>query len=142
MTRSLLDGPPDHAADLTAEAFMRTEVLLVEATASVTEVWQAMEATGVEHAVVLVDGTCLGIVGLSELRVAWSLELAPGRRTVLPLVVPTPCVAVDTGLPQLCQVLLRSRFGAVMVLDEKGDLQGLVTAQDVLQRLADDEPQT
>jgi len=125
-------------AELTASTVMQREVLLVEAAASVPEVWQAMHDAGVEYAVVLVDGTCIGIVGRAELLMAWSLELAPvAQRSVLPLVVPAPCVAPDTGLAQLCQVLVRSRFGAVMVLDDDGELLGLVTSQDVLARLAD-----
>ena len=133
----MINAPP--VPDLTAADVMRREVLLVDATASVCEVWQAMTAAGVEHAVVLVDGACVGILGLSELWVAWSLELAPlAQRSVLPLVLPTPCVATDTQLPQLCQVLLRSRFGAAMVLDDDGELLGLVTSDDVLARLATD----
>lgn len=132
-TPSLLDA----IAPLTARDVMRRDVLLVEGGTSIADTWQAMHEAGVEHALVLVDGTFLGIIGLSELWVAWSLELVPAaQRSVLPLAVPGPSVATDTTLPQLCQVLLRSRFGAATVLDDDGQLQGLVTTRDLLDRLA------
>jgi CBS-domain-containing membrane protein len=131
----LLSEPPVEA--LTAESVMHREVLTVTAATSVGEVWDAMRTSHVEHAVVVDQGLCLGIVALSELWVAWTLELAPVRaRPVRPLVTPAPAVARDTTLPRLCQVLLHSRYGAAMVLDDVGDLQGLVTMDDVLDRLA------
>lgn len=135
----LLQHPPKHAVDLTAAEVMRREVLLADSRTSVTEVVQAMREAGVQHAVVLLDGACVGVVEQDELWVAWSLEPGPGtRRSVLPLVVPAPSVSLDTAMPQLCQVLLSSRFGAVMVLDDDGSLQGLVTTEEVLRRLADE----
>jgi CBS domain-containing protein len=131
----LLSGTP--VETLTAQSLMRREVLTVSATASVSEVWDLMRTRHVEHAVVVREGRCLGIVALTEMWVAWSFELAPvTARAVLPLVTPAPVVSADTGLPQLCQVLLRSRYGAAMVLDDDGGLQGLVTMDDVLDRLA------
>lgn len=133
----LMTETPRGGTALTAGDVMRREVLTVDAGTSVRDVWQAMQSCHVQHAVVLLQGTCVGVVALTEMWVAWSLELAPvANRSVLPLVTPTPCVAADTGLPQLCQVLLRSRYGAAMVLDEDGELLGLVTADDVLDHLA------
>lgn len=118
---------------------MRDDVLVVDASASITDVWQAMQAAGLDHAVVHIGGTCAGIVELTEMWMAWSLELAPAaRRSVLPLVVPSPCVAPDTGLAELCRVLLSSRFGAVLVLDDAGVMKGVVTTSDLLARLAEE----
>ena len=132
----LLTKPRDVAA-LSAGEVMRRQVLTVDAGMSVRDVWEAMQAHHVEHAVVFVEGTCVGIVALTEMWVAWTFELAPvATRSVLPLVTPAPCVSVETELPQLCQILLRSRYGAVMVLDDDGELLGLVTADDVLDRMA------
>lgn len=141
MTDVLHDRPPTVAPrPVRAESVMRREVLMVEACTPVSEVWQAMRAAGTEHAVVIEQGISLGVVALSQLVVAWSLELAPvPPRTVLALVFPTPCVTVDTDIALLCHVLLRSRTGAAMVLDERGDLLGLVTANDVLALLAQEE---
>jgi len=122
---------------LTAQTLMHREVLVVDAATSVRDVWDAMRGHRVEHAVVVDRGLCLGIVALTEIWVAWSFELAPvASRTVLPLVTPAPSVSADTELPQLCKTLLRSRYGAAMVLDDDGGLQGLVTMDDVLDRLA------
>ena len=132
-----LIGP---VVELRAEDVMEREVLVVDAHRAVTEVLTAMQQHGREHAVVTLHGTCVGVVALSEMAVAWGLELAPvARRSVLPLVTPTPCVSADTGLSQLCRLLLRTRFGAVMVLDAAGRLEGLVTVADVLTRLAHDD---
>lgn len=125
------------AAAVKAETVMRRQVLTVDAQTSVADVWEAMRTAQVEHAVVREQGTCLGIVALSQMWVAWSLELGPvSARSVLPLVTPAPCVSGDTALPQLCQILLRSRFGAALVLDDDGGMLGLVTADDVLSGLA------
>jgi predicted transcriptional regulator len=141
MTELLDERPPTTAASpVRAESVMRREVLLVDARTSVAEVWEAMRTTGAEHAVVLERGISLGVVALPEMWVAWSLELAPvAPRSVLALVTPTPCVSGDTDIAELCRVLLRSRNGAAMVLDDRGDLIGLVTANDVLALLAQEE---
>lgn len=130
--RNLFDPEP-----VRAEEVMRREVLTVDARTPVTDVWGVMRAHGAEHAVVLERGACLGVVALSQLWVAWSLELAPlAPRTVLALVTPTPCVTSDTELPELCRVLLESRNGAALVRDETGELLGLVTTGDILALLA------
>lgn len=141
MTKLLQDGPPVAAGTRHRTAsVMRRDLLVVDARTPVTEVWEAMRTTGAEHAVVIEQGISLGIVALSQMVVAWGLELAPvAPRSVLALVTPTPCVSGDTGIAQLCNVLLRSRNGAAMVLDDRGDLIGLVTANDVLALLAKEE---
>ena len=132
----LLDHSPD---DTTRDAasLVHRQVLTVDARASLDQVWAAMREAHVEHAVVLRDGSYVGVVGLSEIWVAWTLELAPvAARSVLALVTAAPWVPADTPLPQLCQVLLGSGKGAVIVLGDDGDLIGLVTANDVLATLA------
>lgn len=137
MTKLLDDHPPTVTASVRTDAVMRRELLVVDARTPVTEVWEAMRATGSEHAVVVEQGVTLGVVTTLEIWAAWSLELAPVvRRSVLALVNPTPCVSGSTDIPHLCRVLLHSRNGAAMVLDDRGDLIGLVTANDVLALLA------
>lgn len=135
----LLDHSPNDTSRsaLLAASVMRRPVLTVDAKAPLEQVWEAMREAHVEHAVVLHDGRYVGIVGLSEIWVAWTLELAPvAARSVLALVTAAPWVPEDTPLPRLCQVLLGSGKGAVIVLGGDGDLIGLVTANDVLAALA------
>jgi predicted transcriptional regulator len=138
MTR-LLDERPSTTQPrrLCAHSVMRREVLTVDARTPVAEVWEAMRTNGVEHAVVFEQGMSLGVVALSDIWVAWSLGLSPvAPRSVVALVTPTPCVSGDTDISQLCHVLLQSRNGGVLVLDQRGDVVGLVTPRDVLSVLA------
>lgn len=141
MTRLLEDRLPTAARpSLSAHSVMRRQVLTVDARTPVGDVWEAMRTQGVEHAVVFEEGNSLGVVALSDIWVAWSLGLSPvAPRSVLALVTPSPCVSSDTGMAQLCHVLLQSRNGGVLVLDEHGDVIGLVTPQDVLTVLAQEE---
>ena len=137
--KELLDESPN-GTTRDAASMMRRQVLTVDAGAPLEQAWQAMREARVEHAVVLHHGSCIGVVGLPDIWVAWSLELAPvSSRSVLALVAAAPWVPEDTPLPQLCQVLLGSDKGAVMVLSTDGDLLGLVTANDVLAVLASED---
>jgi predicted transcriptional regulator len=122
--------------DLTAYDLMHRDVLVVDATTVVLDVWSAMLSRGVEHAVVAHDGSCLGVVAMRAMQVAWGLELSPvAARPVRPLVTATPAVGLEAGLPAVCRALLSAHDGAVMVLADDATLLGLVTVADVLGRL-------
>ena len=122
---------------LTASAVMTSPVLTVGAADLVTSVWNLMQRTHVGHVVVVAGDRCLGIVDVRDLWAAWAFDLErPARRSVVHLVTATPCVSCDTPLPLLCRALVGSRQGAVLVLDDAGELRGIVTSSDVVRALA------
>jgi CBS domain-containing protein len=120
---------------------MAVPVVTVGADAAVAEVWRLMQSAHLGHVAVVDDANqCLGILDVHDLWVSWAFDLEAGHpRTVLHLVTATPAVTPDTPLSQLCVALLGSRCGAVVVLNDKGALRGVVTATDVLRAVAEHE---
>jgi CBS domain-containing protein len=85
-------------------------------------------------AVVVSDGRIpLGIVDRRDIWATWASDLRAGAvGTARSVVSPTPCVSPETPLPQVCTALLSAHHECVMVLDEDGQLRGIVTAADAL----------
>ncbi|MCW2623183.1 MAG: hypothetical protein JWL64_2785 [Frankiales bacterium] len=134
-----LDRPGDQRAPLTAGDVMTRSFSTVEAGSSLLAAWRSMGQTHLRLLVVVEDHTCLGVVELHDLWVAWATALQPVREASLHRwVSPAPCVAADAQLAAVCKALTASRHEAVLVTGEHGDLIGLITAGDVLRRLADD----
>lgn len=121
---------------LTAGALMQTDPLVVDWSAEVLDVWRQMRHTGQRLAVVAAGGIGLGIIAETDLWLAWGMELAPpARRSVRSVVVPAPCVSSTTETPPLSRVLLASRYGAALVVDDDGRVLGLVTTEDLVEAL-------
>lgn len=124
-------------AELSASSVMTSPVVTVDGSDLVPSVWTLMQREQVDHVVVVERDRCLGIIDVHDLWSAWAFDLhRPARRRVLQLVTATPCVSLDTPLPQLCQALLGSRDGAVLVLTDRGELRGIATSADVLRAIA------
>lgn len=98
----------------------------VDSEMSVEAVWDVMRGRRTEHAAVLGPEGWLGVVDGSELKAA--LAIGKGPRPVRHLVTATPCVSADVRTVDLSRVVQSSRNQAVMIMNDDGQLQGVVAA--------------
>lgn len=136
MKAALLEHVPPEVGEPAASALMQPDVLVFDAAATVAQVWETMRRTQRTHAVVMYDGTYLGVVDVNKMCLARFLELPPVSRWVLPLVVSTPTVLPSAGLREVCMALLSAPLDVVVVLDDEGGLHGLVSPRDIVSLIA------
>ena len=133
--RPNVDLAADGLAAPTAATIMTTPVICVDAAMPLNAVWQVMRRHGVLRVVVLDGGAPLGIVDQLDVLAAWGAAQSEPR-AVLTAVTATPCLSPDSTLPAVCRAVLQAHHEAVMVLDDHGDLRGVVSLEDVLRTLS------
>jgi CBS domain-containing protein len=127
-------------APVTAAAVMRPPALVVEASAPPLTVWTLLQRSHGDLAVVTDGGRYLGLVHVHDLWVSWACDLTGSGTSLHRLVALTPAVDRRTPLDAVCRSLLASRHGAVLVVDERGALEGVITSADVVRLVSAGSP--
>ena len=128
-------APAGPRADLSASDVVPGPPPTARPDEGVRTVWTRMRDQQLTVVAVVDQERCVGVLEVHVLWAAWALELAADR-TVEALVSPTVCLRGDTTLPELCRAVSSSWHQAVLVVDDDGRLQGVVTAADVVGALA------
>ena len=123
---------------LTAADAMSTPVVTVADTGTVWQAWQLVYSHGIRHVVVLHGDHCVGVVSDRELIDQWQrgpheVQTMPVRRLLHDR---TSCVLPDAALKDVARLMNQQRIDAVPVLDQSGELLGLITAGDILHAVA------
>lgn len=131
----------DHPlAQATAREVMTTQVVTVPGTATVAEAMSTLRAHGVRHLPVTDQDRFVGMV--DDRLVAFALltgtdvDGALGRPVAGLMMRYVPQVGPDTPMPRVANLLRHSRCDAVVVVDERDRLLGLITMVDVVSAVA------
>lgn len=121
-----------HAADV-----MTRDIVTLGPDATVEQALAVMLDLGVRHLPIVVDGRFTGLVDDRLLALAHVADGAPDGRSVMALMTHyVPQVAVDADLPRVARLVGDSGCDAVVVMDEAGELVGIVTATDLVRAIA------
>ena len=129
----------DGAAPLTAAHVMSAPVVAVSVEDDLWTAWTALYQGGFRHLVVLDGARCVGVVDDRRIVQEWPLGLFRSNRLTVGDVIRrrVRCVLADTTVPQVARIMLREQTDAVPVVNQRGEIVGLVTASDLLSVLAD-----
>ena len=127
-----------HTTEATAKLVMTPEVLGIVPTAPLEVALRMMAEAGVRHLPVVDRGWCIGL--LHESDVLWRLWSTAA--TVPPLVRavarrPVVAVGVSADVREMARSMVDAETDAAVVTDN-GQIVGIVTATDLLRRLAAD----
>lgn len=126
------------------EKIMTSPVFTISAGSSITEAWQLLDEHQVRHLAVINDeGRLYGVISEYDLlrRSALVNVNGPTRAQLsidgaysTQLIVATP----DTEVRQVALTFIERRIGCMPVLDDEGDLVGIVTRTDLLHLITND----
>jgi CBS domain-containing membrane protein len=129
--------PLDRLGDLRARDVMTSDVVTLSPQATVEQALTLMRECRVRHLPVLLDGRFVGLVDDRLVALAHLADGAPVNRAVEALMTHyVPEVSPDADLPRLARLVGDSGCDAVVVVDEAGELLGIVTATDLVGVLA------
>jgi len=130
--------PPD-LADRPATAAMSRPVIVVSATATLTEALGLLTAARVRHLVLVGDDLrCQGVIVDRALASEWARDPAGfGDRTVGEIVDRVaPTVPVNASVADAAKAMQRYQLDAVVVVEARGMALGIITATDLIALLA------
>jgi putative hemolysin len=81
-----------------------------------------------------------GVLGIASVKDAWAREAAGQSADLLGLLRRPPLVPEGAPATAALEAFKRTRMPVALVLDERGDLEGLITLTDVLEALVGDVP--
>ncbi len=132
-----------HIQETLVREIMKSPVITIDQEASLAEAQALMEEHNVRRLpVVNADGRLVGIISQGDLREANALratvnpyapEATEDWLTVAEVMTPDPItISPDTPIWQAAELLIQHKIGGIPVLDEDGDLCGIVTTSDIL----------
>ncbi|WP_114417257.1 CBS domain-containing protein [Marinospirillum perlucidum] len=136
-----------HELHLPASRVMRSPVITLEASASINQAWEVLAENQIHHLVLVDDqGQLEGIVNDRDLLAeaagvgSWSQEEEEIDLTSIQvrqlIKVPLITALENTDVRDIARLMLKHRVRAVPVLDQEGELLGLVTRSDLMLGLA------
>ncbi|MCW2606364.1 MAG: hypothetical protein JWO60_1057 [Frankiales bacterium] len=130
-------GSPPCPCGLRARDVMTRDIVTLGAHATVEQALAVMRDLGVRHLPVVLEGRFAGLVDDRLVALAHLADGVPDRRLVVALMTHyVPHVTEDAELPRVARLVGDSGCDAVVVLDDVGDLLGIVTASDLVAALA------
>ena len=124
--------------EMTAADVMSSPVISLAETSPILEAANLMLRQQIRH-IVVVNGThCIGVLTDRDLLETWYRGPAAMRTTIVRGLVAnrTSCVLPDAALRQVARVMNENQVDAVPVVEEGGELLGLITAGDVVHAVA------
>lgn len=123
--------------DLRARDIMTHDVMTLGPDATVQQALAVMRDRGVRHLPVVLDGRFAGLVDDRLVALAHLADGAPDDTSVVALMTHyVPQVRLDDDLPRVARLVGASGCDAVVVMDDAGQLAGIVTATDLVRALA------
>jgi acetoin utilization protein AcuB len=116
---------------------MTPHVVTLGPDATVQQALAVMRDNGVRHLPVVVNDTFAGLVDDRLVALAHLADGAPDDTSVLGLMTHcVPQVSPDDDLPRVARLVVTSGCDAVVVMDDAGQLAGIITATDLVGALA------
>ena len=137
MTLAIERDAQQQSVTRTAADVMSAPVVTVSVRDSLWTAWGLIYRSGYRHLVV-VDGTrCAGVLDDRRMLAEWPIgPLGPHRRTVGDVITRrTHCVLPATPVAVVSTIMLDDRIDAVPVVNQRGEVVGLVTATDLIREL-------
>jgi CBS domain containing-hemolysin-like protein len=134
--RSMVEGVFDLSTTVAREVMVpRADVVAVSADASLERVREIC-ATNRLSRLPVYEGTIESVLGVVDLR---DVERAVGTDAALrELLLPTLRVPVDREIDELFDEMRAGRVEMVAVYDEFGEFEGVITVEDILERIVGD----
>lgn len=125
--------------------YMSTKLITANPDMSVKDAFLAMRNQRVRHMPVLEDGELVGFVSDRDLRRPQWVDATDDWTSYYKITDDTTVRDVMTTNPEVVhtydrirkavRILLEQRYGALPVLDKKGELRGIISAHDLLRAL-------
>ena len=139
-------GPALHAFQI-----MTSPVITLRPDTSITDAWKVFRERRFRHVpVVTIDMKIYGIISDRDLlryaatsgKVPPYSETAPESTTPISDMIKTRVIAStrDTEIREIAKILFEQRVGAMPVLNELGQLDGIITRSDILRTLVNHAP--
>jgi CBS domain-containing protein len=120
-------------SELTAAEVMTVDAITVAEHESLAAAWEILARAGCQFLPVLRGRRVVGVIDDHAVIVARSTRWLDGRlRLVGDVAGPSRVVAADTLLPQLLEQLSDHGGSALVVVDDRGAVLGLVTAERIV----------
>lgn len=118
---------------LTAGDVMSAPVMTITPTASLWEAWRLMMGSGLRHLVVAYEDDVMGVIDDRAVFAQWPMGPLALRRTHVGDVMRprTSCVLAGVDARIVAEVMIADATDAVPVVDEFGQVIGIVTASDL-----------
>lgn len=129
-----------------ANDIMSQPVISVTETQTTLQVAQAFKQYGVHHMPVLnIEGALVGLISDRDLLGAQAANSKTSREPASLAIkgIMTHRVLTaqpHTGIPQLAEVMVKHRIGALPIVDTQGQLQGMVSRLDILRAIMTEAP--
>jgi CBS domain-containing protein len=135
-TRSTVQPPRSH--ELRARDVMSTPVLVVGLDDTMWHAWSCLLEAGHRHLVVCDGQSCVGVVDDRTLFAHWPTGPFGARSTPIRDLVRsrTACVLPGATLARVARIMVNERIDAVPVIDESGEILGIVTGSDIAAAVA------
>ena len=123
----------------TVETVMTKDVLTADLSVSVRDCAKGMAKKGVGCTVITHDGTAVGIVTERDLVSKVLAESVDALKVPVSDIMSTPIITIvpDSPLAKAAELMARYRVRRLVVVDGRGALVGLVTANDLARTLAE-----
>lgn len=129
-------------------AIMTADPAAVHPTQRLSVVRQAMLASGGHHVPVVEDGRFIGLIAPADLlrvlpanayskdaeAIDRALDHVPIREAMQEDVV---TIGIDASVRDACELLARGGFHCLPVIDQKGEIAGILTTSDIIRALVD-----
>lgn len=123
----------------TVDGIMERRVLTVDLNSNTRDCAKSMAKRGVSSAVIVQEGTALGIVTERDLVSKVLSEGLDASKVLVRDIMSTPLVTVPPGatMTKAAEVMAEYRIRRLVVIDADGDLAGIVTAGDIAREIAE-----
>lgn len=123
----------------TVGGIMERRVLTVDLNSNTRDCAKSMAKRGVSSAVIVQEGTALGIVTERDLVSKVLSEGLDASKVLVRDIMSTPLVTVPPGatMTKAAEVMAEYRIRRLVVIDADGDLVGIVTAGDIAKEIAE-----
>lgn len=127
---------------------MTSPVIAMQPDASLRDVWNEMQTRGIQHIPVVENGILVGIVSLQALLRQVILNdqnlivRSSGAKLADIATEEVLTTTPNTDIRQVAFMMTQYRIGSLPVLDEQGEMVGIVTRSDLIKRLAKTPPLT
>ena len=127
--------------------WMTREVITVSPNTSLTEAHKLMMEKGIRRLLVVHDGHLVGIVTLGDARGAepahasslniWETDHVLAKLKVLEFMTQRPLTILEHAtIGEAAGIMLKKKFSGLPVVDEEGQLVGIITESDIFRLVA------
>lgn len=131
-------APASPRPAVVAKDVMSSPVITIGPNESLSTAWELLYRAGFHHLVVVERGAAVGVVDDRRVVLEWPAgPLGPHKRRVREILRPrVHCVLPDTPISAVARVMLEEHVDAVPVVNDGGEVLGLITSSDLISLVA------